>query len=193
MKNYLFPTRFKNISGLIFYLTTMIGAVVYISDINMDELFVMKVPALINDPIFTKQKGIWIENGIFDELITIVLILSGIIHSFSKEKMEDEYISSIRLQALTWSIYVNYSLVLLATLLIFGMAYFHVMIIHLFSLIILFNWSLVGFYSVTTTVLYCVREQLYCTWRCQGVRTIVQCLALPGCENNCTVPGAARV
>ncbi len=87
MKNYLFPTRFKNISGLIFYLTTMIGAVVYISDINMDELLVMKVPALINDPIFTKQKGIWIENGIFDELITIVLILSGIIHSFSKEKM----------------------------------------------------------------------------------------------------------
>ena len=60
MKNYLFPTRFKNISGLIFYLTTMIGAVVYISDISMDELLVMKVPALINDPIFTKNKGIWI-------------------------------------------------------------------------------------------------------------------------------------
>jgi hypothetical protein len=117
----------------------MIGAVVYISDINMDDLLVMKVPALINDPIFTNNKGIWIENGLFDELITIVLIISGIIHSFSKEKMEDEYISSIRLQALTWSIYVNYSLVLLATLLVFGLAYFHVMIIHLFSLIILFN------------------------------------------------------
>ena len=153
MKNYLFPTRFKNISGWIFYLTTMIGAVVYISDINMDELFVMKVPALINDPIFTKQKGIWIENGIFDELITIVLILSGIIHSFSKEKMEDEYISSIRLQALTWSIYVNYGLVLLATLLIFGVAYFHVMIIHLFSLIILFNlrfqYKLRAYYKIS--------------------------------------------
>jgi hypothetical protein len=117
----------------------MIGAVVYISDINMDDLLVMKVPALINDPIFTNNKGIWIENGLFDELITIVLILSGIIHSFSKEKMEDEYISSIRLQALTWSIYVNYSLVLLATLTIFGIDYWHVMTIHLFSLIILFN------------------------------------------------------
>jgi hypothetical protein len=113
----------------------------------------MKVPALINDPIFTKQKGIWIENGIFDELITLVLILSGIMHSFSKEKMEDEYISSIRLQALTWSIYVNYGLVLLATLLIFGMAYFHVMIIHLFSLIILFNlrfqYKLRAYYKIS--------------------------------------------
>lgn len=48
MKKYLFPTRFKNISGLIFYLTTLIGAVVNISDVNMDELLVMKIPALIN-------------------------------------------------------------------------------------------------------------------------------------------------
>jgi hypothetical protein len=117
----------------------MIGAVVYFSGVSMDELLVMKVPAIINDPIFTNNKGIWIENAILDELITVVLIISGIIHSFSREKMEDEYISSIRLQALTWSIYINYSLVLLATLLIFGLAYFHVMIIHLFSLIILFN------------------------------------------------------
>ena len=153
MKNYLFPTKFKNISGLIFYLTTMIGAVVYLSDVNMDELLVMKIPALINEPIFTDNMGMWIENGLFDELITVVLIISGIIHSFSREKMEDEYISSIRLLALTWSIFVNYGLVLLATLLIFGMAYFHVMIIHLFSLIILFNlrfqYKLRAYYKIS--------------------------------------------
>ena len=139
MEAYLFPSRFKNISGLIFYLTNMIGVVVYFSGVSLDELLVIKVPAIINEPIFTNNKGIWIENGILYELITVVLIISGIIHSFSREKMEDEYISSIRLQALTWSIYVNYSLVLLATLLIFEMAYFHVMVIHLFSLIFLFN------------------------------------------------------
>lgn len=139
MKSILFPFRYKKISGLVFYLTTMVGAIIYFTGFEFDSHFVMKIPALINDPIFTKQKGIWIENGILDELLTIILIISGIIHSFSREKMEDEYISSIRLQALTWSIYVNYSLVLLATITIFGMAYFHVMIIHLFSLIILFN------------------------------------------------------
>ena len=83
MKNYLFPSRFKNISGLIFYLSTLIGAVVYFSGVSMDEILVMKVPAIINDPIFTNNKGIWIENGILDELITVVLIISGIIHSFS--------------------------------------------------------------------------------------------------------------
>lgn len=77
---------------MIFYLTTLIDAVVYISDVNMDELLVMKIPALINEPIFTNNMGMWIENGLFDELITVVLIISGIIHSFSREKMEDEYI-----------------------------------------------------------------------------------------------------
>ena len=154
MKNYLFPTRFKHISGLIFYLTTLIGTVVYISDVNMDDLLVMRIPALINEPIFTDNMGMWIENGIFDELITIVLIISGIIHSFSREKTEDEYFSSIRLLALTWSIFVNYGLVLMATLLIFGMAYFHVMIIHLFSLIILFNlrfqYKLRAYYKINS-------------------------------------------
>jgi uncharacterized membrane protein YbhN (UPF0104 family) len=121
MKSILFPYRYKKISGLVFYLTTLVGAIIYFTDFEFDSNFV------------------WIENGILDELITVVLIISGIIHSFSKEKMEDEYISSIRLQALTWSIYVNYSLVLIATLTIFGIDYLHVMIIHLFSLIILFN------------------------------------------------------
>jgi len=128
--------------------------VVYISDVNMDDLLVMRIPALINEPIFTDNMGMWIENGIFDELITIVLIISGIIHSFSREKTEDEYISIIRLQALTWSIFVNYGLVLMATLLIFGMAYFHVMIIHLFSLIILFNlrfqYKLRAYYKINS-------------------------------------------
>jgi hypothetical protein len=139
MKSILFPYRYKKISGLVFYLTTLVGAIIYFTDFEFDSNFVVKIPALIYDPIIGNKNGIWIENGILDELITIVLIISGIIHSFSKEKMEDEYISSIRLQALTWSIYVNYSLVLIATLTIFGIDYLHVMIIHLFSLIILFN------------------------------------------------------
>jgi hypothetical protein len=139
MKSILFPYRYKKVSGLVFYLTTLVVAIIYLTDFEFDSNFVVKIPALIYDSIIGNKNGIWIENGILDELITIVLIISGIIHSFSKEKMEDEYISSIRLQALTWSIYVNYSLVLLATLLVFGLAYFHVMIIHLFSLIILFN------------------------------------------------------
>jgi hypothetical protein len=139
MKNYLFPYRYKKVSGFVFYLTTMVGAITYLTDFEFDSNFVVKIPALIYDPVIGNKNGIWIENGILDELITVVLIISGIIHSFSKEKMEDEYISSIRLQALTWSIYVNYSLVLIATLTIFGIDYWHVMTIHLFSLIILFN------------------------------------------------------
>jgi hypothetical protein len=139
MKNYLFPYRYKKVTGFVFYLTTMVGAITYLTDFEFDSNFVVKIPALIYDPVIGNKNGIWIENGILDELITVVLIISGIIHSFSKEKMEDEYISSIRLQALTWSIYVNYSLVLIATLTIFGIDYWHVMTIHLFSLIILFN------------------------------------------------------
>lgn len=140
MSYYLFSNQYKAISGWIFYVTTIIGTIIYFSEPNWDDYLVIKVPALIYEAIIGEEiKGIWVENGVLDELLSIILIISGIIHSFSKEKMEDEYISSIRLKALIWAIYINYGMVLLATLTIYGISYMHIMIIHLFSLIILFN------------------------------------------------------
>jgi hypothetical protein len=139
MKHYLFPNRYKIITGFIFYLSAVLGAFLYFTGADFDRIWVIKVPSIIKDSIFNGAGGLWISNGILDELILIILIVSGILHSFSKEKTEDEYISGIRLQALIWSIYVHYSLLLIATVLIYGMSYFHVMTLQIFSLIILFN------------------------------------------------------
>lgn len=141
MKNYLFPNRFKAVSGYIFYLTLIIGFYLWSTD-GFDEVLVVHVPDLFGtESLFNGGSG-WMQNSILDELFTILIIISGIIHSFSREKIEDELISKLRLDSLIWSLYVNYAVVILATLLIYDFIYFNVLIFNLFTIILFFNLKL---------------------------------------------------
>ncbi|MBT8285128.1 MAG: hypothetical protein HKO75_07070 [Flavobacteriaceae bacterium] len=141
MKNYLFPYRLKVISGWIFYLALIIGFYLWITD-GFDEVLVVSVPDLFGtDSMFSSGNG-WMKNSILDELFTVLIIISGMIHSFSREKIEDELISKLRLDSLIWSLYVNYTVVILATLLIYDIMYFNVLIFNLFTIILFFNLKL---------------------------------------------------
>lgn len=81
----------------------------------------------------------WIKNNLMDEIISLLLVISGIIHGFSKERVEDELISRIRLESLAWSVQVNFAFVILETVFIFGIHFYEVMIIQLFLILLLFN------------------------------------------------------
>lgn len=144
MKNYLFPNRFKTLSGWVFYLSLITGFVLWISD-TFDHYLVISVPDLFGtigtDGIFDGG-NVWMKNGVLDELFTVLIIVSGLIHSFSKEKVEDELIGKLRLDSLIWSLYVNYGLVIIATLLIYDIIYFNVLIFNLFTVILFFNLRL---------------------------------------------------
>ena len=80
-----------------------------------------------------------IENGFVDEILTFVIIVSGIIHSFCKEKVEDELISKIRMDSLVLSLYINYGVLLFFNFFVYELSYFYVMVFHLFTILILFN------------------------------------------------------
>ena len=73
-----------------------------------------------------------------DELIVIFLTISMLFIGFSREKDEDECIASIRMNALVWAIMVNSALLIVGTLLIYGLPYLNFMSIYMFSLLILF-------------------------------------------------------
>jgi hypothetical protein len=133
MKNYLFPNRYKTISGWVFYIAIVTGFYCWSMDF-FDEFLVVPVPDL-----FGQTGG---QNGILDELFTIIIIVSGLIHCFSKEKIEDELISKIRLDSLIWSLYVNYGLVILATILIYDFLYFTALVYNLFTILLFFNFKL---------------------------------------------------
>ena len=137
--NYLFDNKYKKISGLVFYLTSIIGLYLLITD-KIFDLFTLNVYSLFSESISDlTYGGGWIENGLGDEIFTTIIIISGLINSFSKEKIEDELISKIRLESLTMSLIISYSLVIISTILIYNLSYMYVLVFNLFFILLLFN------------------------------------------------------
>ena len=128
--NYLFNNKWKRISGWIFYLTIPVG---------MYLLFTDSFEGLLKIQVFSLLNFRWIENGFVDEILTFVIIVSGIIHSFCKEKIEDELISKIRIDSLVLSLYINDGVLVLFNFFVYELNYIYVMIFHLFTILILFN------------------------------------------------------
>jgi len=145
---FLFNHKWKRISGWIFYLTIPVGIYLLFTD-SFEDLLKIRVFSLFHsETIFTTSnteniigsRGFrWIENGFVDELLTFVIIVSGIIHSFCKEKVEDELISKIRMDSLVLSLYINYGVLLFFNFFVYELSYFYVMVFHLFTILILFN------------------------------------------------------
>lgn len=142
-KNYLFPHRFKAI-GWVLVIVAVVGY------LCLPEEFHFKVPALCLDALLDDD----VEIGIFDDdnkigifhmatanclsfampLLTIGLLFVG----FSKEKVEDEFVQYLREQSLIWATYVTAVLFIVATLLIYGLAYIYVPYLLFFVFLILF-------------------------------------------------------
>lgn len=145
---YLFNYKWKRISGWIFYLTIPVGMYLLFTD-SFEDLLKIQVFSLFHyETIFTTSdteniigsRGFqWIENGFVDEILTFVIIVSGVIHSFCKEKIEDELISKLRMDSLVISLYINYGVLIFFNFFVYELSYFYVMVFHLFTILILFN------------------------------------------------------
>lgn len=143
--NYLFPHRFKRIGIMLLIPSIFLGWYVVNYDIE-PELFDLKVPAIFVDEIFGEKYIFGMtENNILNELIGIILIVSFLMVAFSKEKQEDELIAKVRLESLVWATYVNYAVLLISMIFIFGISFLWVMIFNMFTIllffIIRFNWQ----------------------------------------------------
>ncbi|WP_295668976.1 hypothetical protein [uncultured Mucilaginibacter sp.] len=92
--------------------------------------------------IHTGVIGMRLHHDIF-----ILLIVSGLLFiGFSKEKIEDEQISQIRLDSLQWAVYFNYALFIVCVLFIYGVHFIPVLIFNIISplifFIIRFRWKI---------------------------------------------------
>jgi hypothetical protein len=132
ISQYLLPNRIK-IFGWIILLPSFIMGILWICGIQYE----------IIAPVF----AIWgddgeyftiIEKNIYNEIIAVPLLTSLIIVSFAKEKNEDEYLTKIRLESLTWSIYINSFLLLCAWIFVFRDGFYNIMIYNMFTVLLLF-------------------------------------------------------
>ncbi|NVJ63222.1 MAG: hypothetical protein HWD84_03235 [Flavobacteriaceae bacterium] len=148
MKTILFPHSYKKWSSIIFYTTLIFGSYIWFSETTF-EFFNMKVFSVLGDDTILRTETTeniignhalqWIDNNVLDELLTLIIVISGLMASFSREPIEDELIAKLRMDSLTTSLYINYGILLLATLFVYELTYFHVMVVQLFLIILVFN------------------------------------------------------
>ena len=137
--HFLFPNKYKKFGWILFIPSTIIGTFLLFSNFDFDNHFEIKVFALINDDILSKVKYFtFIKNGILDEILIVLIIIGALLIGFSKTKNEDELISKIRYESLVWASYLNFGLMLISTLFIYGFPYFDVLIINIFTMLIFF-------------------------------------------------------
>jgi hypothetical protein len=68
----------------------------------------------------------------------ILVILGLLLIAFSKEKVEDERINTLRLESLLWAVYINTIFLILAIIFLYGEAFLQVMTYNICTPLILF-------------------------------------------------------
>lgn len=139
LKQILLPNQFKLLGWILLVPSAILGFLLMLSDLESTLKINSKVFALYNDQIMGSQRhtGI-ISTDITNTLIGVFFILGAMMVGFSKEKKEDEYVANLRLSSLMWAVWVNYVLLLLSFIFIYGMGFFHVMIYNMFTVLIIF-------------------------------------------------------
>ena len=135
---YLFPNKYKSIGWIVLIPSLVLGFV--ITMFNIEPAFLdWRVPTIFMDEFMGEKKLFAMtENNVLNELVGVLIIVSGLLVAFSKEKIEDEYIAKTRLESLVWATYLNYGILLIALLFVYDMAFFWVMIFNMFTLLLFF-------------------------------------------------------
>jgi len=135
-KSLLFSHKYKKIGWGMLVFTLPLGLWVIWKDFEFQWLS-SKVYNLFPSSIF-KNYGHIVSVNLTNTLIGVLFIVGALLVGFSKEKIEDEYIATIRLNALLWAVFINYTLLIICFLLIYDMSFLHVMIYNMFTVLLLF-------------------------------------------------------
>lgn len=137
--HFLFPNYCKRIGWLLFIPALLIATYLTLSGLAIDEMFKTNVLAIANDEFLGKRQFFSvIENNVSDEILLVCLLIGGLMIGFSRVKAEDEFIAKIRYESLVWAIYFNFGIMILATIFIYGMYYYHVMLANMFTVLLFF-------------------------------------------------------
>jgi hypothetical protein len=142
MKSFLLPNQYKKI-GWVLLVPSLLAGILFVAL----ELHLPFEPKILTWGLFgkglefghSKQPAFrFSEIELIPNLISVLLLVGGVLVMFSKEKREDEFINLIRLHALQFAVFFNYSLLLLCILMIHGFPFFSVMVYNMFTVIIIY-------------------------------------------------------
>lgn len=134
----LLPSKFKMIGWCILIPATIAGIILAITGYEADWLSTRVFAFFSDEPFRDSLFFTIIKVNITNTLIGSIFIVGAMLVCFSKEKKEDEFIANLRLSSLLWSVWVNYALLLIAFLFVYGLAFFNVMVYNMFTILIIF-------------------------------------------------------
>ena len=141
-KTFLFPSYFKKIGWVISIITllyVLIGRIFFVDDFDFE--FIMPAAIGSSNEIFNllpRDFFVLNETTFMATLFPILIIIGFVFIAFSKERIEDEYVSKIRERALVWSVLVTCVVLILAILLIYGFDALYVFWIDFLFFLLLF-------------------------------------------------------
>ena len=120
-KNYLFPNSFKLV-GLAITAIAFVALIIWACLENSPEF---KMPAVIEGDLLGDCDYFCIADCGLITFIIPILITGLVFIGFSKEKIEDEFVMSIRERSLVWATYCAAILLVIFTLTIYSWSYLY--------------------------------------------------------------------
>lgn len=140
---FLLPPKFKaigwvllSIATILYIWVTVIGDIPFLANAKILCIYYSDAP-LWTKPASGKFFQLH-ETDIQPDIIGIFLIVGSLFVAFSRLKVEDEYIMKIRLESLVWATCVNFILLLIAIIAIWGTDFLVVMEYNMVTTLILF-------------------------------------------------------
>ena len=135
---WLFPHSFRLIGWIIFVPSTILGLASLYADVEINWLTAKALGKSITVAFGNSISHLVDNQNLTDEVAAVGIIIGLLLIAFSKEKVEDEMISQLRLEALQWSVYANYIILAVAILTVYDTAFFSVMIYNMFTVLLVF-------------------------------------------------------
>lgn len=134
----LLPNKYKKLGWNICIPSALVGIFLIATNFEYFQLNTT-VFAIINDDILNEKTAFsFIQRNITGTLVGSLFIIGALLVGFSKEKYEDEYVLHLRLTSLLWATLINYILLLLALVFVYGISFLNVMVYQMFSTLIIY-------------------------------------------------------
>ena len=135
----LLPNKYKMLGWFLLIPSAILGIFLPIKGLDEALSIKTKVFAIVDSEFFKDPKYFtFVQANITTTLIAVLFIIGAVLVGFSKEKREDEFIANLRLSSLLWAVLVNYTLLFLAFVFVYGMAFFNVMMYNMFTVLVIF-------------------------------------------------------
>jgi hypothetical protein len=135
--------KLKRPATVLFYTSLLLGVYAITTENQLGEIWEIPVYSIFGNESGMLGTGLgqrgWTTTSLFNEILTVVIVCTGLMASFSQEKIEDELISRIRLESLSLAIVLNYALVLVANFFLFDFAFLNALMVFLFAPLVMFH------------------------------------------------------